>query len=340
MNKAIFPLCKPEAYRKAGPSDLVELRPVPGQHPLFYLKAKVELFGDAVLNAEFCHISGPTGTAKTTMIESFSLEPENWRALCMARGYPVKPLAVFPVEMCLFETPGELLYRRALKDGTTYDEESELVKALVKASQLIKSHYTAVWTRELGRVHSSSVQGGLLDLMTKGPIPLIDGSRIDGRNIAWVADSNYQAENDATHALVLFDEALKRRFGVNITLDYLSAEQDIMVLREILKKEKPRGYQNSDEELIEKAVLLSHAIRRQREEGNLLTAPPPTIGGCLTFVRIAMRLRHLSLQQVALSTLLGHCSREDSKQASAVLNEVFGLQAIDDEDSAVGVNLF
>lgn len=340
MNKVIFRLCKSEEYRKAGPSDLIELRPVPGQHPLFFPKAKIELFGDAVLNAEFCHISGPTGTAKTAMIESFSLEPENWRALCMARGYPIKPFAVFPVEMCLFETPGELFYRRALKDGTTYDEKSVLVVALEKAGCLSESHYTAVWLREMGRVHSSSVQGGLLDMMTKGHIALLDGSRIDCRNIGWIADSNYQAENDATHALALFDDALKRRFGYNITLEYLSAEQDIMVLKEILKKEKPRGCQKSDEELIEKAALLGHAIRRQREEGNLLSAPPPTIGGCLAFVRIAMRLRHLSLQQIALSTLLGHCSREESKQASAVLNEVFGLQAVDAEDPALGVNLF
>ena len=55
---------------------------------------------------------------------------------------------------------------------------------------------------------------------------------------------------------------------------------------------------------------------------------------------MAIRLRHLSLQQVAQATLLGHCSREDAKQSSAVLNEVFGLQAIDAEDPAMGVNLF
>jgi hypothetical protein len=55
---------------------------------------------------------------------------------------------------------------------------------------------------------------------------------------------------------------------------------------------------------------------------------------------MAIRLRHQSLQQVAMATLLGHCSREDSKQAAAVLNEVFGLQAIEADDPAMGVNLF
>jgi hypothetical protein len=340
MNKSIYRLWKADEFRKAGPIDLIELLPVPGQHALFFKKVDIEQFGYAVLEKEFCHISGPTGTAKTAMIEAFYLVQENWRALCAALGSPAKPLKLYPIETLIYETPGELLQRRSLRDGTTYDEKSGLVNAIEDASRSSDSHYTLIWTRELGRVHSTSVQGGLLDMITKGDIILSDGTRIDGRGMAWVADSNYQAENEATHTLVTFDDALKRRYTVNITMDYLSAEQETMVLREILKKEKPRGFQKSDEELIEKVVQLGHAIRRQREEGNLHSAPPPTISGYLAFLRMSVRLRHLSLQQVALATLLGHCSREDSKQATAVLNEVFGLQAIDAEDPAMGVNLF
>lgn len=340
MSKAIYRLWKSEEFRKAGPNDLIELLPVPGQHSLYFKKVDVEQFGYAVMEGEFCHISGPTGTAKTAMIEAFYLVQENWRALCAALGYPVKPLKLYPIETLIYETPGELFQRRALRDGTTYDEKSGLVKAIEDASRSSSGHYPLVWTRELGRVHSTSVQGGLLDMITKGDITLSDGTRIDGRGIAWIADSNYQAENEATHTLVTFDDALKRRYTVNITMDYLSAEQEAMVLREILRKDKPRGFQKADDELIEKVVRLGHAIRRQREEGNLHSAPPPTICGYLAFLRMAVRLRHLSLQQVALATLLGHCSREDAKQASAVLNEVFGLQAIDAEDPAMGVNLF
>ena len=85
-------------------------------------------------------------------------------------------------------------------------------------------------------MHSSSVQGGLLNLIVKGDIVLPDGSRIDGRGISWVADSNYQAEQDATHTLVTLDDALKRRFSINLTLDYLSAEQEMQVLHHILEE--------------------------------------------------------------------------------------------------------
>ena len=106
-------------------------------------------------------------------------------------GFQEKPLRLFPIEMVIFETPGELFQRRALKDGTTYDEKSCLVKALHDASQLKNESYPLIWLREMGRVHSSSVQGGLLDLLVKENIILPDGNLIPVQNISWIADSNY-----------------------------------------------------------------------------------------------------------------------------------------------------
>jgi MoxR-like ATPase len=340
MSRQIYRLWIPEEFRKAGPNDLIEMRPVPGFHPLFFKKSDLELIVYAITSHEYCHISGPTGTAKTSLIEALYRVPENFQALCAAIDCPRKPLQIYPIQVLVFETPGELYVRRALKDGATFDEKSIVVLALEEAFGLRKSHYVLLWLRELGRVHSSSVQGGLLDMMYPGDITLPDGSRIDGSEISWIADSNYQAESDATHTLVVFDAALKRRFCINVTLDYLPLQQEIVVVKEILKKEKPRGFQRTDEELIEKVVRLGEGVRRQRAEGNLHSAPPPTISGYLAFMRMAIRLRHLSLQQVALATVLGHCSREDSKQAAAVLNEVFGLQAVEADDPAMGVNLF
>jgi len=214
------------------------------------------------------------------------------------------------------------------------------VEALEEAGRLRGKAYPLIWLRELGRVHSPSVQGGLLDMMTRGDIVLSDGARINGQGIAWVADSNYQAEQDATHTLVTFDDALKRRFSVNITLNYLSAEQEVQVVREILKSGPLRSPGTHADELIDKGVQLGHAIRRQKAEGNLLSVPAPTIWGYLAFLRMAVRLPHLTPQQVAMSTLLGLCSREDRKQVAGVLNEVFGLQSFDEGDPAIGVNLF
>ena len=36
MSKPIYRLWHPDEFLKAGPSDLIELRPVPGFHPLFF----------------------------------------------------------------------------------------------------------------------------------------------------------------------------------------------------------------------------------------------------------------------------------------------------------------
>ena len=49
-----------------------------------------------------------------------------------------------------------------------------------------------------------------------------------------MADSNYQAETDSVHTLVTLDDALKRRFSINLTLDYLTPEQEVEVLQHIL----------------------------------------------------------------------------------------------------------
>ena len=93
-------------------------------------------------------------------------------------------------------------------------------------------------------------------------------------------------------------------------------------------------------DLIMKVVQLGNVIRRHRSEGSLQTAPPPTIYGYLTFLRMARALPHLSLQHVALATLLGNAGAEDRKQINGVFNEVFGLNTSGDDDPTTGGNLF
>jgi hypothetical protein len=214
---------------------------------------------------------------------------------------------------------------------------SKLVQALDDAAEARGKSYPLIWLREMGRVHSSSVQGGLLNLMTKSDIILPDGRRLDGQGIAWIADSNYQAEGDSTHTLVTFDDALKRRFSINLTLDYLSAEQEVQVLRHLMGESAARKMEG---ELIIKVVKLGQIIRRHRSEGALQSLVPPTIYGYLAFLRMAQALLHLSLHQIALSTLLGNASAEDQKLLPGVFNEVFGLKAADDDDPTMGSNLF
>jgi hypothetical protein len=96
----------------------------------------------------------------------------------------------------------------------------------------------------------------------------------------------------------------------------------------------------TEEELVTKTVQLGNVIRRHRSEGNLQSLSPPTIYGYQAFLRLAKRLPHLQLQQVALSTLLGNASMEDRKLVMGVFSEVFGLQADIEEDPTLGGNLF
>ena len=339
MATNIYRVSKPNEYRKAGPTDLIELLPVPFGHPLFLPKWVIEVVVYGIVSHEFIHLSGPTGGAKSSLLEALYLVPENFQGVCAALKLPVKPLKLYPVEMVVFEAPGELYQRRSLRDGTTFDEKSILVDALQDAGNAGGSFYPLIWLREIGRVHSPSVQCGLLNLMTKGDIVLPDGARIKGHEIAWVADSNYQAEQDSTHTLVTFDDALKRRFCVHVTLDYLPAEQEVEVLRQIVKGELTAG--RIDPGLIVKVVELGNVVRQQRSEGKLKSLTPPTIYGYLAFLRVAQALPHLSIQQVALATLLGNAGVEERKQVASVLNTVFGLQAAAEEDAAMGGgNLF
>jgi hypothetical protein len=234
MRGKIYPIHKPTVYRKAGPTDLIEMLPVAGGNALYLQKSFLEAMVYGIVNAEFIHLSGPTGSAKSSAIEALYREPKNFETICNGLGYPLLPLKVWPVEMVIFEAPGELFQRRALHDGSTYDELSILVKALKEGASWVENGYALIWLREMGRVHSSSVQGGLLNLMTKGDILLPDGGRIEGRRIAWIADSNYQADGDDRHELVLLDDALNRRFTLQLNLDYLPAEQEEQVLHHLL----------------------------------------------------------------------------------------------------------
>lgn len=332
MGKLIYSVEVPEEYLAAGYADLIRLLPPPKTTPVFLEKRLLEMFVVAVVEHAAIHLSGPTGTAKSSLIEALDREPENFRQICKACRLPYKPIRLFPVEMATFETPGELYQRRAIRDGQTYDERSILVGFLEEASRVRHEYYPLIHLREIGRVHASCVQGGLLNLMCPSQIDLPDGERLDALGIGWLADSNYQAEQDARHTLVPLDEALARRFSVNLTLDYLGVEQEREVLRELC------GGQASEEEL--RIVKLGSELRKQRNAGSLQSVPPPTIAGYLNFVKLARRLPSLGLKEVAKHTVLGNASNDDRKQVEALLNAVFGLAAGEKDDSEVGENLF
>jgi hypothetical protein len=323
MSNQVFRIDKENEYLKAGPTDLIQLLPTPNGNPLFILKWQLQSLVDDIVAHDFIHISGPTGSAKSSLIEALCTVQDNFHPICAGLGLTVKPVRMFPVEMAVYETPGELYQRRAINNGTTYDEPSHLVQSLLKATENSNSYHNVIWLREMGRVHASSVQGGLLNLMTHDNIILSDGTRLNGRDIAWIADSNYQAAHESTHTLVTLDDALRRRFGSNLTMDYLSGEMESIILehlsRHVLKTEV-------NAELIAKVTKLGRIVRRYRNEGALQSLVPPTIYGYLAFLRKTQTMPELSHQQVAQATLLGNASQQDQELLPAIQQEVFGIQ--------------
>ena len=337
MSEKVFQISKQKDLRKAGPNDLVELNPVYGANALYMKKLIPDVYAYAIAKGELIHVSGPTGSAKSSLIEAMTLT-ENFSPVCKSLGLPSsKPVKLYTAEMACFESPGELYQRRSLKNGTTYDEQSIIIQSLKDAQKYKKTHYVVMWIKEMGRAHAPSVQGGLLDLMDKTIIRLPDGSTLDPSGIAWICDSNYQAESDSVHTLVTLDDALKRRFTINLTLDYLKAEQEEQVLHYLISKWKLKP---DFKMLVKKIVNLGQKIRRQRLEGNLQSVIAPTIYGYEALLKMMDTLSNLSLRDAIFCTLLGNASMEDYKSAVAVFNEVFGLQAGVEEEPDIARSMF
>lgn len=343
MRNKVFRVWKKFEYNKAGQTDLIEIKPNKGGNHLFIQKWILETIVWAICAGELIHLSGPSGSAKTALIEALMIE-ENFIPIVKAlsssgsKKFPLKPLTAFPIEMPVYETPGEFQFRRGLSGGTTFDEESDLVKALKEAQVLKKTHYVMIWLREMGRVHSSNVQGGLLNLMSKAEIILRNNERLDGNDICWIADSNYQADQDSHFTLVPLDTALKRRFSVNVTLNYLSREEEITVLESIIKRDTDMSI---DLDLIDEVVKLGTIIRDQQADGNLQSVPPPTIYGYLTYYKMVISLKHLNRPLIAQTTLLGHANSQDEKFIPEVLKQVYALNyREEDEMEPLSQNLF
>ena len=335
---AVYKSTDTKSYKKAGATDLLEMENSATGHSIYVLKEIVDKLVFGFCTGKLTHLSGPSGSAKTSLIEAIGRNPKNFATACKALGFPEKPLKIYPIEMCCFETPAEVSARRALRNGETYDEPSALVEALIDAAKHKDEFYPVVWLREAGRAHSSAVQGGFLNYMTDDYITLRDGQVILGAGIAWIADSNYAAVDEDLYTVVPIDAAFKRRFSLNIRMDYLPLKQEVEALRAIAGQVPE--LKDVEPDLIERIVRLGQKIREMRAEGPLRSLAPPTPYVYKSFLEMSCRLSRLDLLEVAKATLMGNASNEDSKLVPSVFNDVFGLTPDDDDPDEFDRTLF
>ncbi len=333
MQKTLYNLSDPDEFALAASTDTLVLPERPGVPPMTVRKMILEVIFHGIVTGAFINIHGETGTGKSAILETFASDNGAWEALCNGMGVPYKPLKVFPIEMVLFETPGELYSHRAIANGATFDEESILVKALREAAQCASSHYCLIWLREMGRVHSAATQGGIINLLSDGPIRLPNGDLIDGTHIAWVADSNYNADETASYTLVELDSALARRATINIPFDYLPEEEEERITSYFMDN----GYlPKVEKEAVKNIIELGKTIREHRRQGKLLSMAPPTLQGYFAFVRMAHHLKHLPRQVVAGMTLLGSAGPADREELANICNSVFGIERQMDNQMEMG----
>lgn len=329
----IFKLTDINSFNKAGPNDLVEMKALPGQHPLIMQKWIIEIIIYSIVYGEVLHVSGATGTGKSSVIESLTVS-ENFYALLDAFGFPRKPLRLHQVEMALFDTPTEVYFRRSLVDGMTFDEDSPIVKALKEASETEDQFYHTVWLKEIGRCHNATIQGALLNLIKRGEIYLRDSS-ISIKSVCWIADSNYAVMDDWVHTLITLDDALKRRFSINIKIDFLSENEEVIVLNRIVQEDRFLKEKNLEQQ-IKQVVKLGNMVRRAKLQGKLTSISAPTIYGYLAFLRLHAFLQRSPLD-AAKNTFLGNASAEDEKELLASIGEVEGFGVISGKTKKGGI---
>ena len=326
-----------DACRKAGYNELIRLNPVvrtipgtkgeksrkvPAAHmnnAIYIKKHQLQVMATAIAKNMIQHVSGPTGTGKTSLIHAVA-DHVNWRLICRMTGFDYKPIKLFVTNMVSYETPQEIERRREMKNATTFDAYSDLVRYMVEGNKLAKTHYPLIFIKEIGRAHSPAVQNALVTALEKPTIYLFDGTALDIGEIRFVMDSNYVSEEDDIYVLTEFDTALKRRPEINLTCDYLSLEEETMIVvneRKVKAKDLPR---------VKMVVELGQKIRIRRKEGNLQSLTPPTIYGYLAAVKLMEQQPEMPMEHVMGSTLLGNAKEEDSEEAWLLYDEVFGLR--------------
>ncbi len=307
---------------------MIRILPVKGFTSLFFPKWILETMVYALVSAEHIHVSGATGTGKSALIEALFKNTDNFTLLTEYLGYETgsrKPV-LHQVPVCMLESPGDVLYRRAIVENAngatiTVDEKSHLIKELEAASRDAENAFHFIWLIELGRVLNENVQGAMVLVLNKSGVFLpLEKKWIDTSKVGIIADSNY-SDDQNNYSLVNFDEAVKRRLTTNVVLTHFGVEENQTIMAELCRES---GFHKIKPDLVEKAVLLAHKIRLDKAAGKLSSLSIPTISCLLSFFKMADAMPVMNPRICAFSTLLGNASASDLPLAVAEYNSVFG----------------
>ncbi len=320
-----FKISRKKDWHSAGPNDLIEILVPPGQHPLFYRKKNLHLLTLAIADRGCLHISGGSGTGKTSLLFALTKMPKNWSLLCKYHDLAPLPLRPFHVAGFNYESPSELWYRRSIDQDGTYDEEQKLVDFLRESIAKTDEAYYLLHLMELGRTRSE-IQHAYVHLIEKNDlIDPLKGESMGVLNLAVVADSNYAAAHQFEFLLAEQDTALFNRINESaIKIDHLSADEESAILKEI---KCHLGAEEVPDALIEKITDLGNMIRtEQLENGALSSVSPVSMRQYISFLKKAVR-SPLPPEELVDATLLALASDEDLETISELKARVFGAKS-------------
>jgi hypothetical protein len=320
MKTKLYDIRDEDKYRAAMPFDMIKLIPAIGNHSHYKYKYALDIMTFGICHQKSIHLSGPTGAGKSSLIEAITEEPENFRLMCEYLGYEYKPTLLYEIEMVKFDTPGECHERTVIKNRDTVDVPSAIIEALLDAQQKKKDHYPIIYFMEMGRVHTASIQGGLLNIVGKPFVKAFDNQKIPTGNVCFIADSNYQAAGDATYTLVDFDEALKRRWDINLSIPHFPEENQVHMMHDLVHETLDK---TPDVELIKNIVRLGQMIRQYKAEGNLVSVTEPNPKGCLTCYEMIKALPGIGINLAITNSMLGNAASDDLKLVDTSIQTVF-----------------
>lgn len=350
--KTIVPMTDLDAVAQTAPNELVEMLPVEGRDPVALPRVFLDIITACIVEGLPLRADGPTGTGKTSAAEAFGFEPENLRGMCSVLGFPFKPLAYKAVEVCEFESASEWFSTPIIRDGTSSSVLSRPLQILYEFEKLKGTHYCVLDLVELQRGYGQSLNGVLT--MLGGPQINIGGyDPIDVSHVSFWTSSNLRAAQDGTYqhaGLAERDEAVLRRFVVNLAFGFSDAESEVAVVSRWFEPRADAPVLNTYEptpppprgdmtEFVRDMVAIGQAVRAARMEGRLTSIVPPGFGAYKATLKLANALPHVPLDTLARHCLLGNPSLEDEQAADALIRQVLRGEGAAADASEVGGGL-